>query len=230
MSMPAAAPRLRARMPRLPVPHVTAYEGEAMPYDLAAVREPGTTEGVRLAFTDPIEQDWMWGVLWHRQGLGRGGDPIFDMVNTPRQRRCMRLGLCQVCGRTARDPESHRLWWVMAHPAWLTEAGEPYVSSPPTCRSCIRVARRLCPKLPHDAPAYTAAAVQPYGVLGNLYHVAGLGRVALKQEKVILPFDDFRRLEFTLATQLLAVLEDLRPEDLPPGDHDAELLAGVAAH
>jgi hypothetical protein len=208
-------------MPRIPVPYVTAYEGEAVLYDLVAIPDPATTHGVRLAFTDHLDQDWTRGVLWHRQGLDQSGAPIFDMVNTPRQRRCMRLGLCQVCGRPARDPKTGRLWWVMAKPAWLTAAGEPYVNSPPTCPSCIPTAKRLCPKLGAGAPVYTAATVEPYGVLGNTYRHAGHGKVALADEKVIASFEEYQKLEFTLATQLLGVLADLQPDELPRLEEEA---------
>ncbi|AQZ62784.1 unnamed protein product [[Actinomadura] parvosata subsp. kistnae] len=203
------------RAPRLPVPYVTAYEGEAVPYTLTAISDPGATRGARLAFPDHLPADWMWGTLWHRQGVSQTGAPLFGRVNTCRQRRCMRLGLCQVCGGNARDPRTGRLWWVLACPPWYTAAGEPYLNSPPTCPACIPMARRLCPKLGAESPVYTAARVEPYGVLGDLHRLAGGHGVPLVQEKVVVSFEEFQRLEFTLATQLLGVLEELRPAVLP---------------
>ncbi|GAA3678703.1 hypothetical protein GCM10022224_048600 [Nonomuraea antimicrobica] len=79
------------------VPYVTAHEDETIAYRLALASHAEATDGIRLSYTDAVAHDWMFGVLWHRQCLSRAGRPLWKLVNTARQRRCMLRLLCQVC-------------------------------------------------------------------------------------------------------------------------------------
>ncbi|MBB5776236.1 hypothetical protein [Nonomuraea jabiensis] len=190
------------------VPYVTAYDGEDVTYQLALARSAEATDGIRLSYADPVETDWMFGVLWHRHGLSRAGNPQWKLVNTIRQRRCMWHCLCQVCGQSAKD-ENGRIWWVMADDPIRTPAGELSTNAPPTCRACIPEARMLCPILRKHSRVYTARDVEPYAVAGEVYQRAGNRLVAVGQATEI-PLDAFARLDYTLAKQLLVTLDDLR--------------------
>ncbi|MER7362183.1 hypothetical protein [Nonomuraea wenchangensis] len=140
---------------------MTAFEGEALSYQVALVADAEATDGVRLSYTDATAHDWMFGVLWHRQGLSRAGRPLWKLVNTARQRRCMLRLLCQVCGRSALD--GGRIWWLLPEPPGVTAGGRPFTHAPPTCRSCIPAARMWCPRLGSESYVYTVAAVSRMG-------------------------------------------------------------------
>ncbi|MGW3346813.1 hypothetical protein ACWDA3_26170 [Nonomuraea rubra] len=194
------------------VPYVTAHEGEQIPYDLTFACYAAATDGIRLSFHDPVEQDWMFGVLWHRQGLHRRGRPLWRLVNTPRQRRCMVRHLCQVCGSPAVD-EAGRVWWVLPEPPARAGAVQ-FTHAPPTCRLHIPVAVEQCPRLRRGGHVYTAAGSTPYGVMGMVYKLRH-GRLVQVEEATELPLEAFHRLEYALATQLVVALDDLRPEPFP---------------
>ncbi|MGW4799355.1 hypothetical protein ACWEPC_43770 [Nonomuraea sp. NPDC004297] len=137
-----------------PVPYVTAYEGEELAYQLVVEAHAEATGGVRLSYADATAQDWMFGVLWHRQGLSRGGRPLWRLVNGLRQRRCMLHLLCQVCGRSAVD--GGRIWWLLPGSPGVLDGGERFTRAPPTCRPCIPAARAWCPRLGPGPRVYTA--------------------------------------------------------------------------
>jgi hypothetical protein len=204
----AAATTKAARL----VPYVTAYDGEQMPYQLAFAPHAAATDGVRLSFHDPVEQDWMFGVLWHRQGLHRRGRPLWNMVNTSRQRRCMLRHLCQVCGRSAVD-ETGRVWWLLPEPPGQAGAVE-FTHAPPTCHRCIPAAFEQCPRLRRGGHIYTSAGSVPYGVVGMVYQLRHSGLVQI-EEALELPLEAFHRLEYALASQLIVALDDLRSELFP---------------
>jgi hypothetical protein len=104
---------------------------------LGQAPHPAATDGFRLTFTDPVEQDRMFGTLWHRQGLHREGRPLWKLVNTPRQRRCMVHHLCQVCGKTAVD-ETGRVWWLPPEPPYTPASSRPRRRRPPVERASRR--------------------------------------------------------------------------------------------
>ncbi|MFB4265256.1 hypothetical protein [Nonomuraea sp. GTA35] len=197
------------------VPYVTAYEGEALAYQLIVDPHVEATDGIRLSYADPVGTDWLYGVLWYRQGITQTGRPLWKLVNTPRQRRCMMHMLCQVCGRPAADNDGW-IWWLMPEPPGTTGGGLPFTHVPPCCRACIPAARALCPRLRHEAHVYTALAAEPFGVVADLYRPAAGRKVVLVQHAVEVPLDAFRRLDFALATQLLVSLDGLqKAEDGP---------------
>ena len=196
------------------VPYITAYSEELAPHPLAFVAYPEATDGVRLSYDDAVPQDWMYGVLWARQGLHRRGRPEWKVVNTLRQRRCMRLLLCQVCGESATDPVDSRISWVLADDPGDTSAGAGYTNAPPTCAQCIPEAIASCPRLRRGAAVYSVGSAQPYGIIGDVLQPSRLRPVEVARN-VVISLDSFHRLEYALAKQLLVVLEDLRPEPAP---------------
>lgn len=198
---------------RLRVPYVTAYDGEDVAYQLALMSDPEATDGRRLSYTNPLKQDWLFGVLWHRHGMTRVGNPEWKLVNTVRQRRCMLHALCQVCGQPAADDDG-RIWWVMAEEPGRSPLGEPFTNAPPTCRPCIPEARTLCPRLRTGSLVYTARGIEPYGVVAEVYQPVGRGLLAMGQSTE-LPLDAFRQLEYALAKQLLVVLDGLMAAPTP---------------
>ncbi|MEV3980813.1 hypothetical protein [Nonomuraea sp. NPDC049758] len=190
------------------MPYVTAHEDETIPYRLVLAAHLEATDGLRLSYTDAIDTDWMFGALWHRHGLSRSGRPLWKLVNTGRQRRCMLHMLCQVCGRSAVDDEG-RISWLMPEPPGASAAGQPFTHVPPTCSPCIPTARLLCPRLRPESHVYTARRCEPFGVVADLYRPK-LGRgVVLAEEAVELPLDAFRDLEYALAQQLIVSLDGL---------------------
>lgn len=193
------------------MPYVTAYDSESIAYQLALAPHAGTTNGVRLTYVDATDQDWRFGALWHRHGLSRVGRPLWKLVNTARQRRCMLYGLCQVCGGSA--VEDGRIWWLMPEPPAVDGVGQPFTHVPPTCRSCIPEARLLCPRLRAQSPVYTTRTCEPYGVVADLYRPAAGRTVVMVQRAVEVGLEAFRDLEYALATQLIVALDDLQESD-----------------
>jgi hypothetical protein len=198
-------------MASLTVPYITAWSDEVATGNLAFETHPATGAGVRLTYTDAVDQDRMFGALWARQGLSRTGRPEWRLVNALRQRRAMLHSLCQVCGHSAVDPASGRTWWVLADDPTDTSQGDGYTNAPPTCRTCIPESLGACPRLRRGAAVYTVGSVEPYGVLAHTFRQADDGSFAKAEENAVIPLDAFLRLEAALATQLLVVLHDLRP-------------------
>ncbi|MEV6868373.1 hypothetical protein AB0M44_46265 [Streptosporangium subroseum] len=196
-----AATRLRA-------PAVVAREGEAVPQYVVFAEG---ANGPRLRHARPRPGDWGHGFLRARQKTNRRGHPIFPAVHARRQWQYIDLGLCQVCGRPARDPVSGRWWWLLSDDG--QSAAQGYTNAPPTCPGCIPEAIAQCPYLRKAAAVYTVTDYEPYGVLANLYRP--LGELAIPvMEGVELTLSDPLRGQ-ALATQLLVLFHSLQPEPLP---------------
>ncbi|MFC7641416.1 hypothetical protein ACFQX6_10835 [Streptosporangium lutulentum] len=199
----AVATQLRA-------PAVVAHEGEAVPQHVIFAAGPN---GPRLRHARPRPGDWGHGFLRARQKTNKRGRPIFPAVHTRRQWQYIDLGLCQICTRLARDPESGRWWWLLSDDGQSSAQG--YTNAPPTCRSCIPEAITQCPHLRKAAAVYTVGSFEPYGVIANLYRP--LGELAIPvMEGVELALANPLRGQ-ALATQLLVRLHELQPEPLPAG-------------
>lgn len=197
----------------LRVPYLTAWSDESMTPALEFVFHP-EAGGLRLTYGDPISTDWRYGVLRARQGLTRGGRPQWKRVNTLRQWRCMEHRLCQVCGRSAIDPESGRIWWLVAEaPASRTQ---DYVNGPPTCRACIPEAIATCPRLGQAAALFTVGDCEPYAVLASVFRAGSAGRAELVERNALVRLEEFRALPALLAQQLVVLLHDVQP--VPIGD------------
>ncbi|MEV0616890.1 hypothetical protein AB0I81_26465 [Nonomuraea sp. NPDC050404] len=205
--MTAAAP------PRLRVPYITAYSEEALSHPLMFVPDPGATDGRRLSYADAVREDFQFGVLWARHGLHRGGRPEWKMVNSIRQRRCMMHLLCQVCGRSAAEPNG-RIPWLVADDLDDDPAVKGYTNAPPTCAACAPESVAACPRLRQGATVYTAGRAEPYGVLANVLRPSR-GKIITVERHRVIPLDAFHLLEYALAVQLVVTLDDLQPASLP---------------
>ncbi|MEU7861225.1 hypothetical protein [Nonomuraea sp. NPDC049141] len=193
----------------LPVPYIAPRSAERIDLGVVLARYGGATDGRRLSYPDPADDDWLLGVLWARQEGHRRGAPLWDQVHTLRQRECMLNELCQVCRETAREPSSGRLWWVFPR---AVPVASMYVTKPATCVRCIPKAIRSCPRLRIEAHVYTSGGdYEPYGVLGDVVTLDpdGAPRLTTAQD---VPLDAFHRLEYTLARALTVHVLDLRRE------------------
>lgn len=195
-------------------PYVTPYSAEVLGLPLVFERVAGVP---LLTYLDATPQDRMFGALWARCGIGRGGKILWPMIHTLRQRRCMLQRLCRVCGQSAADPdEPNRTWWILpSSPPGGLPATWP-TPNPPTCKAHIAEALVDCPHLRKGSPAvYTAGDYHPIGVLGNLYGQDGGGRLVETQHQIGIGLDEPHLLPRALATQLIVQLNDLRPEQIP---------------
>ncbi|MEV0623991.1 hypothetical protein AB0I81_62500 [Nonomuraea sp. NPDC050404] len=206
------------------VPYVTAYDGESVSYQLTVYPHTEATDGMRLSYTDATAHDWMFGVLWHRHGLSRSGRPLWKLVNTSRQRRCMLHRLCQVCGRSA--VKGGRTWWLLPEPPSVTGCGRRFTHVPPTCRWCIPKARAWCPRLSPESYVCTTRASEAYGVVADVYRPAAGRKLVVVQRAAEVPLEAFRQLEYALATQLLVGLEDLQRLNLQHADESFRSIEG----
>ncbi|MER7208500.1 hypothetical protein ABT340_15620 [Streptosporangium sp. NPDC000239] len=191
-------------------PYITPYAEETVELPLTFVHVAGVDW---LTYRDTLPGEFMFGVLWARCGNRQDGTVLWSMVHTLRQRRCMLKGLCRVCGRPAADPETGRLWWVLASPP-PTDGAAPWPTvSPPTCREHIAEALTACPHLRHGSPfVCTVSDYTPIGVLANLYGHDDDGRLVETRHQMAIGLDDIHLLPRALATQLLVSLRDIRPE------------------
>ncbi|SET46954.1 hypothetical protein SAMN05421811_103137 [Nonomuraea wenchangensis] len=194
----------------MPVPYVTAYDGEHVTYQLTLVADETATDGIRMSYADETATDRMFGVLWHRHGMTRTGRPMWRLVNTLRQRRCMLRSLCQVCGKTAVDGDTGRIWWLLPEAPGRCPDGGWYTNTPPTCAACVPVARNHCPQLRKWSRLCTVSEAEPYGVVAEVFTPIS-GTLASVDAATELPLDAFRKLEMALAKQLVVSLDDLRP-------------------
>lgn len=192
------------------VPYITAWSEETMNHALA-FEWAGAAGGLRLTYADPHPNDWLFGVLWVRQGLALRGKPEWKLVNALRQRRCMLRKLCQVCGSTAVDSSTGRAWWVLADGPTHDAKVSGYTNAPPTCFACIPEALTSCPRLRRGAAVYTVGDAEPYGVVADLFAPSIRGGFTQVERNTTLGLDEYRRLEWALAKQLLVCLRDPEP-------------------
>lgn len=197
-------------------PYVTPYAEQTIPLPLRFewAAEAG---GLRLTYADVVSQDWVFGVLWARQGLAPGTKILWHMIHTTLQRRCMMHRMCRVCGHSASDPDDpRRTWWIL--PA-AVPAGDPatwVTAHPPTCMDHLAEALTMCPNLKKSSPAvYTVGDYWPHGVLANLYAPDEHGGVMETEHQVPVTLEEFRKLHQALATQLIVQLNDMRLERIP---------------
>lgn len=194
------------------VPYVISLEGEAVMHPLAFKPYPAAG-GLRLTYQSPDPRDWDLGVLRARVGR-REGRPIYQRMNTYRQWRCMIDRRCQGCGRSATDPATGRVWWLLA-----SESGdnveEGWASAPPICRPCIPAAVAICPHLREHAALYSVGGSEPFAVLAHLYRPGRGDRAVLDERSVMVGLDEFRRLTRALALELRVRLWDAVRAPIP---------------
>ncbi|MFC5287640.1 hypothetical protein ACFPM7_11320 [Actinokineospora guangxiensis] len=98
------------------VPYIASWTGEV-------VAKPDIVEhpsGLGIAFRDEqlIDRDSR-GVLWDRYSVRQGeGTPRYADIHPARQRRAMRVLLCQVCGGQADTTPDGVLWLLPAESTW----------------------------------------------------------------------------------------------------------------
>lgn len=149
-----------------PVPWVTRWTNEIAPdrfsYNLQVVRgADGKAVGVEVHYEDRNE-DRLDGVLWQREGLGRGGKPDWASVSTYRQRLSMRKRKCQVCSNVI-DERPIR-WLMPLDGIEYVDADTAITMQPPTCSDCIELALELCPNLNRNG--YMIVKVLDYEIWG----------------------------------------------------------------
>ncbi|MFF0577609.1 hypothetical protein ACFY19_11160 [Streptosporangium saharense] len=191
-------------------PYITPYAEETVELPLTFERVGGVDW---LAYRDALPDEWMFGVLWARCGTARNGTILWPLVHTLRQRRCMLKGLCRVCGESATDPGTGRLWWVMRSAPPVDDPAPWQTVGPPTCREHVTEALTACPHLRRGKPfVCTVGDYTPTGVLANLYGCGDGGRMVETRHQVMLDLDETHLMPRALATQLIVSLRDIRPE------------------
>lgn len=149
-----------------PVPYIALWSGERLPSPTVVNSPLG---GIGYSDETLLDRD-QFGVLWTRMLFRRGdGEPLYDQQHSLRQRKTMRLLLCQVCAAPADRNEQGVLWLLHDYrgdwPNWPEGMAN---SHPPLCRRCAKIAVRRCPSL---APGFVALRAHSTlaGVRGALY-------------------------------------------------------------
>lgn len=200
---PSKLPQWKGR----PVPWITAWKGQESPHRPQIVQLPSG----RPAYTyrDPNEIRDEYGMLWQHEGANRAGDPMFKVVSTYRQRRCMKHRVCQVCGDKIADKvEGGETPWLVDRIEWeamqeAQEKGAPVLTvTAPVCPPCIPLATRLCPQLVRTG--YQLLRVEAYEIWGVW------GRTLINNEIIFgaVGYDEKQRIPMTLAHQQMVELID----------------------
>ncbi|KOV87944.1 hypothetical protein [Nocardia sp. NRRL S-836] len=154
------------------------------------------------------------GVLWQRAAVRRGvGRPEFGRVHPLRQRRAMRLLLCQVCAGPADRNDDGVVWLLRDYrddwPGW---PGGMACTEPPVCVPCVAVSLRLCPALRRGAVAVRVRECEIAGVRGTLYEKGTSSLVAAEGVNLAYDEPDIRRV---VATALIRELRRCTVVPLP---------------
>jgi hypothetical protein len=146
------------------VPWVTRWTNEVSTDKVKTALVDGE---LSLFYSDGHEYRDDHGVLWQREGIGRGGEPQFAQVSAHRQRAAMRKGLCQVCGQRITDRPIR--WLMAANQLTPVRDGTALTFSPPTCSDCVDVALEACPHLrAHDRIILRVLEYRIWGVFGDV--------------------------------------------------------------
>jgi hypothetical protein len=199
----------------LRVPRVIAWSGEAVDQKLL-FEEHRASGGFRLTHASHVrDTDWKYGVLRPRVKDAWGsGEPLWRMLNSRRQWRYMEQNKCQVCSKPAADPDG-RIPWVITETGYRATADAGLTNAPATCRACMPEALALCPQLRKSSAVYTVAAAEPVAVLAETFEPGPNLEAVKTGHNVQVDLDEFARLPYVLATQLVVRLEDLRPDGPP---------------
>jgi hypothetical protein len=205
--------------PNPAVPYITAWSAEQdLPSRLVERSDYG------IGYADELLGDRdANGVLWVRAAVREGvGRPEFGKVHPLRQRRAMRLLLCQVCAAPADRSDGGLLWLLRDYRGDWPRWPEGMASvEPPICGRCVSVSLKLCPALRRGAVAVRVREFPIAGVRGALY---GEGLFAPRAvEAVNLPYDDpgVRRVVAS------ALIRELRSCAVVPFGEVAERWEGV---
>jgi hypothetical protein len=195
------------------VPYVTSWsEEKKLPAEIIMRTSMGFGFGIGFADEAAADRD-RDGVLWTRKPDRHGeGRPEFGNVHSRRQRRAMRLLLCQVCAQPADRDEDGVLWLLPDYYAEAEGWPEGYdLAEPPICRSCVPIATRLCPALRRGHLGIRARSASVCGVRGLVY---GPNRPAPTVVGDYHVRYDNTTIRWTVADQLLRTLQDCTPVDL----------------
>jgi len=165
-----------------PVPWVTRWSGEVHTEVPVLVDVRG---GTTLSY-DPsdarADQRDDHGVLWRREGLGRRGVPLWDEVNSHRQRMVVVKRLCHVCGRRirtegttvlAREEQLHRVDGGQ-------QGQETITLALPVCAGCLPIAVGLVDEaLREDLRLLRVRDLRIWGASGRHARDLGGGAVEL---------------------------------------------------
>lgn len=197
------------------IPYVIALEGEAVRHDSLRFAYDPAAGGPRLTYDRSDPREWDLGVLRARQGP-RVGRPLYNRMNVLRQWRCMTEQRCQNCGGSAVDPDTGRIWWLLAAESG-DDADAGWASAPPLCRPCIPVAIGMCPHLRKHAALYTVGGSVPFAVLAHLFKPVSVSDLSaiLVARNVMVDLEEFDRLHYALALELRVALWDLHRAPIP---------------
>ncbi|MEV4167778.1 hypothetical protein [Nonomuraea sp. NPDC049709] len=199
----------------LRVPYVIAWSGEAIEHRLLFAKQHPFGD-IRLTYPDPRPSDWIGGILRGRIRQNRRGQPLWRMLNVRRQWLAMLRGLCQVCGKTGRDPRTGRMWWVITETAFRAMSQDSgLTNAPPTCPACIPESLAYCPQLRKSSAVYTAASAEPVGVLADTFTPGPGGTIIHTGHNIYVGFDEFARHASCLALQMVVRLDGMRLEPVP---------------
>ncbi|MEU2854105.1 hypothetical protein [Streptomyces syringium] len=169
----------------------------------------------RLAYKvmQPEDRD-PFGVLWARvERDSAKGRPIFNSMNSERQRECMHDLLCQVCAEPASRTEDGWLFlhWRMPQdpPTWPEGS---LTNMPPLCVKCARVAVEQCPHAGRFVPLRVKMP-RLWGVSGTAYTWTGTTWLSNDRIPWLRYGDD--SLRSVLASQLIRELRRVTVVDLP---------------
>ncbi|MEJ8632426.1 hypothetical protein [Streptomyces sp. MS2.AVA.5] len=148
------------------VPYITHWTAESVPQPKLIRLIGRGGEGIGYADEEPVT-DRRHEALWHRSGLAQGrGRPDFARVNSLRQKRAMRLNLCQVCGEEATLADGRTLHLMGAATA-ITE-GET-TAAPPLHPVCALESIENCPFLKRSHSAALVEYSPLWGVAGVVH-------------------------------------------------------------
>ena len=193
-----------------PVPYITAWTGERLEQPLVVPMRGGGVTFDDLVFgrRDPKSVLWLPWAL--RPGDGR---PDYSRVHGPRQRRAMRMQLCQVCSGPADLNEQGRLFLLEDNRHIDGWPEREVTVHPPVCLRCAPIALRLCPHLRDRAVAVRARQVVADGVYGTLY-TAGVP-LPVPVEKGAIRLVSEPDVRWMVGSQTAATLMDCTIVDLP---------------
>lgn len=188
---------------RMVVPYITPWTGEREPDFKVVERRSG---GIGYARESVLDRDEL-GVLWSRLSSAPGrGRPAWGDVHPMRQRRAMARLLCQVCTEPADRNADGVLWlWKDHRDHWRGWPEDMWMPEPPVCRSCARLAVRLCPSLRPGAVAIRSGECPVIGVSGLVFQPDRRGPVPTRHTNV--PYDS-PMAQWVLADKLLRALHD----------------------
>ncbi|MGW0856115.1 hypothetical protein [Streptomyces sp. NPDC002690] len=211
--------------------HEHLREGSfTVPYIASWSAEMTDTNGLlvfkgSLRYMDESPLERRDGATWLRMTLARGrGRANLGFVHPVRQRRAMRLSLCQVCGKTTIDQQfnlwGERFLYLVAQDQPI-EDGE-VVAAPPVHLACAIESVRDCPHLRRGHTLALVESAPVWGVFGRAYDPR-TGRPLLDPKTgepaahIKVEYGD-PRLKYMLATSLCVSLYGCTPVTLVDGE------------